>query len=225
MPYRRRYRRKRPSRRRRRRYKRSRQLTNYAPSGMPTQRIAKLRYAEQTTITSTSGVLDSIRFRANGIFDPNVDIGGHQPMGFDQWSTLFNHYVVLGSKLTMSIVPFDAGGGPCATGAYLTDGSTVPYTSASEFMEAKKGTVKLISPDQRKATYVVSKFSAKKFYNVKDVKDNVSRIGSPVSADPSDQAYYVIWVQNRDGSTSSYSVLVQIDYIVLFSEPKDLTQS
>lgn len=209
----------------RRRYKRRRRYAPRnmgIPSGMPLQRIAKLRYCEQITLTSTLGAMVSHAFSANGLYDPNLTGTGHQPMGYDQWAGLFNHYVVLGSKLTMRIN--SDGGLQGITGVYLSDDTTIPYSDGVQIVEAKRGGSVVVA-NQRNQVSVNGYYSAKKFFNVKDVKDNLARLGASVTSNPTEQGSYIIYFNTLNGTTESLNIIVQIDYICLFSEPVDLAQS
>lgn len=211
-----------------RNYKRKgyrRLVSNYVPSGMPTTRIGKLKYAQVMSVTSTTGIMGEQRFSANNIFDPDVTGTGHQPMGHDQWAALFNHYVVLGSKITVNFCDADASTTPTHVGLYLSDGKTLSYTSGYEYIEARKGTYRLIVPNEGKNHRMVNRFSAKRFFNVKDVKDNLNRFGAASGASPTEQAYYHIWVQTLDTTSNTIRCVVEIEYIVLYSEPKDLAGS
>lgn len=190
---------------------------------MPAQRVAKLRYCDTFSLTSTSGALAYNTFRANGIYDPDLTSTGHQPMGHDQWVALFNHYVVLGSKITVKACTTTAEADVIYTGVYLSDGGTVPYSSVSEIKENKKGSVTMYAPQSGKNVYSTSKYSAKNFFNVKDVKDNQDRLGALVNADPGEAACFQVWIQAI--GTGSLEYMVTIDYIVLFSEPRELGQS
>lgn len=200
-------------------------VLNYVPSGMPTQRVAKLKYCQVNALTSTTGILNEQRFSANNIYDPDITGGGHQPMGHDQWLALFNHYVVLGSKITMKFCDSDNTVTPAHVGLYLSDGKTLSYSTGYEYIEARKGQYRMMVPNQGKALILRNKFSAKKFFNVKDVKDNTMRLGAAMGASPTEQAYYHIWFQTIDASTNTMRYIVEIEYIVLFSEPKDLSLS
>lgn len=192
-------------------------------SGLPKVRRAKMRYNETVELTSTLGSLDVANFRANGVYDPNMTGVGHQPFGYDTWSAQYNHYVVTGSKITVNIMPQNTTGAQIA-GVYLGDDSS-NYTDSTGFIEAKKGTWKAMYLRSSGALTVGSKYSAKQFFNVKDVRDNQDRLGAVVGATPSETALYGIWFQTKDASTASIWVNVVIDYIVEFSEPKDIAQS
>lgn len=211
-----------PYRRRRRR----RPSIMATPSGVHTTRIVKMRYASTTNVTSTSGVIGSKVFRANSIFDPDYTGTGHQPMGHDTWESLYNHYVVLGSKISVRLMPTSTSNtAPGIAGIYLTDSTSVPYTVPSSFLEAKKGTYTHISPGINRLPVVKSFFSAKKYFNVTDVKDNLRSIGAAFGANPTESANFVIWYATLDASTQAMSLVITVDYILAVSEPKDLTQS
>lgn len=215
--------RKRSYKRRKRRRKRRR--VNYnTPSGMPKQRTTKLRYVDTYRLDSVAGVLTGLIFRANSIFDPYQSGIGHQPMGHDQWALLYNHYHVLGSKLTCKFVQPPDNTAPGNVGAYLSDGSTQPYVTASEFAEAKRGSFTQVTPTNTGPRTIKSYFSAKTFFNCTDVNDN-RQLGAAVGANPSEDAYFQIWYEPSDNSTQQIYVTVTIDYVVQFNEPKDLAQS
>lgn len=194
-------------------------------SGMPKTRRAILRYTDHvTSMQSTLGALASYVFRANGCYDPNYTGAGHQPMGWDQWTNLYNHYVVLGAKMTIKVLPDSDNVSPCVIGTYVTDGTTVPYSTPGSFIEAKRGPYRLFKATDRVVS-LVQKYSSKKQFNITDVKDNMDRIGAPVTADPTEEALFNIWFFTMDNTTASPNLFVSIDYIVEFSEPKDMATS
>lgn len=197
------------------------------PSGMPTTRRAYLRYSDQISITSTAGIMGSYVFRANSCHDPDYSSVGHQPMGWDQWKLLYNHYVVVGARITATVLSDTLGQSPFVCGVYLTDGTTLPYTSWYGFKEARKGTQKLFNggAGNTRSQAVMSKFSAKNFYNVSDIKDNMDRLGALVDDNPSEVAYFAIYYQQVNSVTDTKNILITIDYIVDFSEPKNLAIS
>lgn len=197
------------------------------PSGVPTQKVVNMRYCATQAITGTLGALGTYVFSANSIYDPDVTGIGHQPMGHDTMATLYNHYVVLGSRVRVDWGQNSANSGTQDTvvGCLLNDDSTTGHSSFESILESRKGTYKFLTTGRNsQSTY--SKFSAKKFFNVKDVKDNLDRIGGTFGTTVGDNALYILWAQARDGaSTITANFTITIDYIVLCSEPKDLTQS
>lgn len=196
------------------------------PSGMPLQRRARLRYVDTVELNGLNGNLGVTLFRANSCFDPDFSLGGHQPLGYDEWSNLFNHYCVIGSKISCSISPASVEPeGSYITGVYLSDASTVPYATFRGFIEAKKGTWRR-STNQNHVMRTKSHYGAKKFFSITDVKDNTKRIGAQVTANPTDDAFFIVWIQAAaEAGSIETLVTIVMDFIVDFSEPKDLTTS
>lgn len=205
-----------------RRPSRRRLTSRNAPSGMPAQRTAILRYTEKMNMTSTAGAMTHQIYKANDCFAPRA--AGHQPMSWNTWETLYNHYVVLGARVSVQFSPYSDNVSPGYCGIYLTDGSAAPYTVIQSYIEAKRGTYRALGTDG-KTKHVGCKFSAKKFFNVTNVKDNLDRLGATVVGSPAELCYFDIWYSTADVSSASVHLMVTIDYIVSFSEPKDLAQS
>lgn len=199
----------------------------------PRTKIAKMRYVDQIELYSASSVpYVGYFWRANGIYDPQVALGGHQPLGYDQWHTFYNHYVVLGSKITVNFVKTGTAGTvvPLACCVLLCDDTTLTPTLMSTTLEQGLAKYKLMStsinlgPQQ---VTVVKKFSAKRFFNVTDVKDNIKTLGASFGADPTEGAYFLIIAGSpgTDTPIEGVTAVLTIDYIVSMSEPKELPQS
>lgn len=206
------------------RYKRYKQPTTL---GLPTSNFARLRYTEAVTLdVGAGGTISKYVFSANDLFDPNVTASGHQPMTFDQLSTFYNHYVVSGAKITVQAYDYsDATIKPNLIGIMLNDDTVTP-SLFNEVIEQRKCKYKICAPQQKSVT-VTSNYSAKKFFNITDIKDNLDRIGASVAGSPADRAFFTIFALPIDVSTDtpSFSCVVTIDYIAHFSEPKDIAQS
>lgn len=154
-------------------------------------------------------------------------------MGFDQWSALYDQYVVIGAKLTAYITyqaqNESSGNPPMCVGVYLGDDASIPYADWRGLVESRRGTHRHITANQAAPVRVVGKFSCKRFFNIKDPRDALERVGALVSANPAETATWIIW-GNTTGSLApatgvQMNVSVIIDYIVQWSEPKDLSRS
>lgn len=216
------YKRKRKCNKKKRKYKKNYKLT--VPNGMPKTGRTKLRYVENLSLTGTTGAIATSMWRANSAYDPRYASGGHQPMGYDQWTTLFNHYVVVGSKITAkfqnsSDIP------TTMCGIYLSADTTSVYSNWADFIEADKGNY-IQTSDSERSYVATEKFSCRRFFNLVDPKDGIGRVGAGIGNDPQEGAYFVIWIQAKDAaSTSTVNVTILIEYIIDFSEPKNLPQS
>jgi len=209
----------------RRKYTRKLKVSRQIGFGFPSTNVVKMRYCEVNDITLTAGFAQ-YQFVANGLFDPDFTGGGHQPLGFDQWKLFYNHYVVLGSKCSFTITGANSGvTGSCTVNCQLSDDTAVP-TDIQTLMESGRGTTRVVNGFTGiNPVTVRSKFSAKKFFSITNVKDNVTRIGAPTNANPTDIAVYTLTMFNKSLATPDMSITTMIEYIVLFNEPKDLEQS
>lgn len=194
-------------------------------SGMPKTRRVKQRYNEVVSVTSTVGGLGTYVYRANSCFDPNLTGTGHQPMGFDQMSALYNHYTVIKSKIAVNVMDAAAVSTTSSIcGVHLSDDTSTPYSNHAGYIEAQKGSWQTRLLRSTTSAPLRTSFDAAQFFDVKDVKDNES-LGAAVNANPTEQADYIVWYQTLDSTTNTAVLNVVIDYWVEFSEPADLGQS
>lgn len=72
---------------------------------------------------------------------------------------------------------------------------------------------------------LTQKFSTKKYFDLKDIKDNQGRYGAAINQNPSEDAFYRVYAETEVGETVSMRWTAIIDYIILFYEPKELGPS
>lgn len=198
-------------------------VPNYMQS-LSTQRgkFIRLRYVEAATVNpGTSGALGVYTWRANGIYDPNVTGTGGQPSGHDQLALMYNKYCVVSSRfnVTLNTQTYSATDAMAQCGVILTNTQTLPYTGVSTLLEQQRTRWACIPPDRSVVRKLTSTFSAKSFFNITDIKDNMDNLGSTFGADPAEQAYFVLWAGNESGSDSGViDALVVIDYVIYVSE-------
>lgn len=191
--------------------------------GQRTRRV--VQYASQYTgVTSGAGSAGSYVFSANGLFDPDITSTGHQPMGFDQMMTFYNHYCVTRSRIRVQFAA-TAAAQPCV--ALAVSGTATPLTDPARIMEAGRcsltwgtGVGVANSHGVLRASCNVGKFQGMVF----DV-DNPDLSGNSAS-NPTEQVYYVIYVWNPiDSIVTSVGIQVLIEFDTLFREPRDPTSS
>lgn len=216
----------------RKRYKKRRgmQITRQLGSAPASKtQIAKLVFCEQIAIDPSTGGSASATYNAGGCFDPRVNLGGLQPRGFDQWMAFYEHFVVLGSKITCmyqttGLQPSDGNG---IVGIYLKANSSQEIQSIPELIEQQNSTYAPIGPvGGRNAVTLSKKYSAKRFLGRSNVLSDPTLKGT-INGDPSESAYYEIVVgpSSNGDNLGSVRILVKIEYIVAFIEPKPLPVS
>lgn len=219
------------------------------PASMPAVRTATMRYCTQATINcleNTVGYVDLFANAPNGL---EAGLIG-KAFGWDQWAALFDKYVCVGSKLTAYVSYRNqvSTNPPMCVGVYLSDDTTVPYTNWKGFVEARKGSYRHMTALQEKPVVIKSYFSARKFLNITDPKDNLATIGAPTSGVntiiPDRAPVFIVWgnttgaavpaltddslraaVARVDPTPIVLNVNIIMDFIVRFFEPKDLLRS
>jgi len=221
--------------RRKRRYTRRKPLVL---GGIPDSRVVKLRYCDFVKLDASSAgsaVATQHTFVANSVYDPDDTGTGHQPMGFDEMAAQYNHYVVLGSKIT---VHFDNDVDHVQLAgqyAFLRLDDVVPPTNTNlaALMERAQSNIvyKPRNVDTSKSAVLSKTFSCKKFFGINKLDGVGTRddlAGLCNGADPAEKAYFTVGVMCARTTTTDPAVIlarVQIDYIVKFYEKNLQPQS
>lgn len=186
-------------------------------------KVVKMRYCE--TISMAAGTIDVMNnylFTLSSPYDPNYTGTGHQPLGFDQWGELYNHYMVLGAKATC-IATLD-GSQPTSmyVAAYKLPTTSTSYTTVSTVSEAPGCQYRRITGSKSSARMVI-KYSKKKTFRNSKNTDLTSTFGS----NPAENMYLILRSCNLLPGAAQNGVTwqVQIDFIVLLTEPKELATS
>lgn len=228
MPPRRRTHRKRVVRRKRN-YSVPKQL---ALTGFPKNKIVKLRYVQEITLTTpaVTGLSKSLPFVANGCYDPYYPIGGHQPKGFDQWMTIYANYNVLGSKCTMRML--NSGVDSFAWGVARTatpnelDGKTLEYILECRMNKgfAVAGAYQR-NNNMPTSTVKTITYSQKKQHGPNST--NAANLIGTSGDNPEELTIFEPWMCPSASNPSSLTAnfVITIDYIVMLTEQKILAQS
>lgn len=208
---------------RKKRYVRNRQL-------IPTKGVRTFKYVEQSSLDpAVGGLAASYTYSCNGLYDPNISGGGHQPMGFDQLvGTMYDHYTVIGAKISVRF--FSAGVAVAANtaivGIALRDRSGYTGTLTEMLEQGRQVSRPLSTSDARGYTTVTYKVNPAKFLGrSKPLSD--SQLKGTSSSNPAEQCYFIVFASSADGSsdTTPIQTTVQIEYTAVLSEPLFLAQS
>lgn len=205
--------------------------SNIVPIGLgfPRKIMITHKYVDIASKT-VSGALGIYLYKCNGMYDPDYTGTGHQPMYFDQMGALYDHYVVVGSRIRVTFLPYigATGLGNFRVGIFTADANTIAPTDFNAFAEQSTARWKTLSgfnsyatADQRTLT---SRWSAKKFFG-KGVLANTDLQGT-TSGDPTELSYYCIGVAPlSDISAEQVQFTVEIDYIAVWKEVKSIASS
>lgn len=184
-----------------------------------------MRYCDSISVAAgTSDVFTKYIFRASSINDPDYTGTGHQPHGHDTWEQLYNHYRVLGAKITVVATKDESVTGEMTV---FLRGADKDYflggpTTASEMMEQPGCQYRRLTTAHPTAK-MSHKYSAKSvFRNTKNAE-----LTALFNANPDENWFFPIYLLNTfAGDTpTKVNLQVQIDYICQLTEPKTLGQS
>lgn len=192
--------------------------------GFPKKMMMTHKYTENATMVSTTGSLASFIFSCNGLYDPNITGTGHQPHYFDQMTALYNHYTVIGSRIKAKFILPNSTAVPLSTTVYIGDDTTVPYNFVIQAAENSLAKHCVATSQQSKPLSCTKSWSAKKMFGGNPMSK--AELSGTSSSNPAEQSYYIFLCQPTDGfSTQTVYLDVEIQYIVLWTELKDISGS
>lgn len=192
--------------------------------GFPKQMKMIHKYCDTMSIQSTAGALTRQRFSCNGMYDPDKTNIGHQPLYFDQMAALYNHYTVIGSKITVTFAAPPSSAPAIMVAIMQDDDQTNNLTAMSEVLEQSLTTSRLMNPGVDNNIVLANNWSAKKTFGG-SVLGNDELQGN-ASANPTETTEWNIFVQTSDQVTTSYVVAnVTIEFIAIWDELKERTGS
>lgn len=221
-------------RRRKRPYKKKRSFSKsnrYSLSSVnktnpfPKRFLTKLRYCTTVDIDPPLGSSASHLFRAGSPFDPDFTGVGSQPRYFDQIMPLYDHFTVIGSKITVKVAnPHTT---PYIVGVQL-NGNGTAVVKVNDLIEQRNSTYKWIGHAYAKSAIntITKSYSPKKFLGISNPLANDQLRGS-ISANPAEDAYFAVTVGSHDPAVNGLALplVIIIDYIVVFTEPRTVAQS
>lgn len=206
---------------------------NSRPQPFPANKTVTLKYVVGYYLAPGVGnAIPYAVFRANSIYDPEYAVGGHRPLGTDQWNVWYQQYVVTGAKITVKPVLAIAAEQPVAQsppgvyGIILSRDPNPPSVSTIlDNMEQGLGVWRYTTTSGVSAGKSLSLgYSARKFWNISNVNDNRVSIGAGFGADPTYQAYWTLYFGGIDPLIypSPVSFVVTIQYRCSLAVPQIL---
>jgi len=193
--------------------------------GFPKKMVITHKYSDQLAInTGVAGAYSFYTWSCNSIFDPNHSGVGHQPLYFDQMASVYNHYTVIGSKITLRVSKSDSNVYvPILVGHFINDDPTVSSTSIANLIEQSSSKHRMIT-GYRPTTVIQNKWSAKKTFGGSVLSND--NLQGTVTTSPTEQSYYTVYFDSSANTTQTQVTLdVLIEYITVWDEIKDVTGS
>lgn len=192
--------------------------------GLPRRLVITHKFVESGAVTSTLGVFNSLLYSCNGMFNPRPS-GSSQPFYFDQLAALYDHYTVIGSRIKVTALPGTVDQDLGALVVMLNDDTTASaLTSVADAAGQTQATpIRYISGASSQPTILNLSWSAKKLFGGSILgNDNLQ---GTASANPSEATYFQIFYQTLKNTTTSVYVAVEIEYIAVWDELKEIGAS
>jgi len=214
-----------PAKKRRTTKKKKSLWTRVPRSPFPDRAITKLKYVDTISLNATSLIDARYFYRCNSLFDPDFTGTGHQPMGFDQYAALYNHYHVHSAYIECIFSGPDNNGNSAHEGhiCAITLGNDTADARNLESLLEDSSTVKMvIHGNGNNVGKLTLGYNEKKAFPV----DRLGDTHASVSSSPSEIMCWEI-VQGPFPGTdpAAINVLVTITFLAEFYERKDLNTS
>lgn len=214
------------TRRRLFRGRRRRRRSRFPRPLIPKKTLKTFKYSTSFDLNPGANIPATRTWSANGLYDPDVDQSGHQPLGFDQYiGILYDHYVVIGAKCT---VTFSSTSGSTENGTYRvgialrdTSGYSGDVDTLLEQGRCKYKTVSALTSNNK----AIVSYSVKphKYLGISSPLSSQELKGS-VSSNPTEQAYFVAFAAGNDIATDQPVVkcTMMMTFTAILIEPRML---
>lgn len=182
-------------------------------------------YAENVAL-NPAGAPANYVFSCNGLYDPNITGTGHQPRGFDQLMALYDHYVVIGARITVMYSNQDGSNAQFVTVRVLD--TATPTATTKNVMENRyvKAACADVATGGNPSGSLDLSINPNKFLGRSKPLSDPDVKGS-AAANPVEQCYFHISTFATDSLTDpgAMDVFVRIEYDTLLLEPKQPSES
>lgn len=192
--------------------------------GFPTRMLTKLRYCDTYALVSTTGSTGKQVFNINSTYDPDSTGAGHQPLYRDTFAAIYDQYAVVSADITVTFNS-NASTSSMIVGGLFDDDSTTS-TSLTTLLEQNTGKHLFLPNATGALSSRTLKFSwdCKKYLGIDPYTSQTYK--TAIGANPTEIATFLIYAIPADGTSSTITtVLVEIDFVVLFTELQTPTGS
>jgi hypothetical protein len=185
--------------------------------GFPPRILTKLRYVDTYSLTSTAGSLAKQLFTVNSMYDPDVTGTGHQPLYYDTFASIYDHYAVVSAHIKITFNSNATTSSVIVGGVY--DDDTFTSTNVNVLMEQTTGK-HLFLPNNAgslSSKTITLDWNCEKMLGIDPYTSQSYK--TAVGSNPSEQSTLLVWAVPADlSSTTTTSVMVEIEFQTLFSE-------
>jgi len=172
-----------------------------------------MRYNQVFTWTGAAAVVQA--FRGNSVYDPDRTGTGSQPMYYDQLSSIYNKYVVLGARCTLTVA--NASGNSVNVNVFPSKDTTFAGAMYDRNQQPR-ASYGVVSPNSgaNNQCFLCTYDTLARIYGKVDPEDD-DNYGSQVGTNPAQGWNFLMAAQTFDGTTTVLYSNVTIDYDVLWT--------
>lgn len=198
-------------------------------AGFGKSKMCRLRFVTSFNLDPAAAEITSKVFRANSIFGPDSTTATLRPRGFTENMQFYQHFTVVGSRITVQYLCNTAATTPGIMGILLTAAGTsaATFDGTNDMLETKAfgRNQKFVGTNQQFAYKVSKNFSAKKWFGTTSIIGKDLYRGNSAS-NPSEGAFFeVVFASTGANNPSAAGFRATIDYLVIFTEPKIIPTS
>lgn len=199
-------------------------MTNgFVPATTKARFFGNCRYGVSAiSFTAPVSLAGSYVYTANGMYDPSVTGGALQPAGFSQLMSLYEHYTVYKSKITV-IVTNNSTTQTMASLSLQPDVAPITTDTANVLELPYSQSVQLEPSGVYGSSKTLSMTcNCSKYFGTPVTKSQALYRGDVIS-NPTEQVYFRIAIFGLKGSSAEVFITVKIDYFAIFTEPRELS--
>lgn len=198
-------------------------LWNRVPrSPFPDRALTKLRYVRTFSLDADGASPGSLSISCNNLFAPSTS--AHQPLGFDQYAALYNHYHVKSSYMKATFLPpnneQDSATDAVICAIYLNNDITESRSNTAIWED--KTTVMQPAHGRGSMPTTLMKYYKEDYRFPNDKKDSTH---ANINAAPSEQTFFDVNVFPMGSNPGQWQVFIEVTYLAEFYERKDLQGS
>lgn len=199
-------------------------LNTFVPALSTSKYYGKLRYGvAQLSFASVSNTVATYVFSANGCYDPNITGGPLAPAGFSQLMSLYDHYTVYRSKIT--VIFTNNATQPTMCGISLEPDATGSAEASNMLELPYTQTVQLEPAGVYGSSKTISMYANLSKYFGENVLKTQAIYRGDATNNPTEQAYFHLKCFGLKGGSAEVFITVKIEYHALFTEPRELAPS
>jgi len=192
-------------------------------TGFPKQMKITHRYAEVKNLTFVAPNLNVVYYPygTNCLYDPFLQIGGGQPLYFDQMTAIYNHYTVTASRIKVTFVPNTTD--PVLCGIFIDDDATPAVTNLDTVLQQPSNVSVMIQRDV--SAPVLRKYWSSKSVFGENPLDNDNLEGD-ATRNPTENQAFIIYQRPADSTVTVVMTLyIEMEFDTIWHELKNIAAS